>query len=72
MRQKSQKLTICLISKFKDFAGVWEVVVEIKGKPYTFAIASEFAVRTAECLIAQHKPGKALNLLKQFALKETR
>lgn len=69
MIKKRQILTLCLIAKTKDFFGVWSVDVAINGKIYTYSIPSEFAVEEFERLI-MHTPGKALNWLKKFNLKD--
>ena len=69
MVKKRQLLTLLLTSKTKDFFGVWKVNVLINGKEYSYSIPSEFAVEEFERLVL-HTPGKALNLLKTFNLKE--
>ena len=66
MSKKGQKLTISLESKTKDWSGVYELIINISGKRYTYLITSEFAVRKIEQLIRRRKPGKALNVLRLF------
>lgn len=68
--KKRQKLTVCLTSKVRDIFGVWHCEVVIGKKEYSFHIVSEFAVRKVEQLIRRHRPGAAVNLLKQFNVKE--
>lgn len=62
-------MTICLISKVKDFFGVWEVSILIDGKEYTYPISSEFALKKFEVLLKKRRYGKALNILKQFKIE---
>ena len=69
MIKKRQKITVCLTSKSRDFFGVWSVDVLINSKEYTYSIPSEFAVEEFERL-CKKTPGKALNWLKKFNLKE--
>jgi len=64
--KKCQKLTFKLVSKTKDFFGVWEICICINDKYYTYPINSEFAVEEVERLISKHRFGKALQTLKQF------
>jgi len=64
--KKRQNLTIRLVSKIKDYMGIWEVAVLVNGKLYTYPISSEFAVRKVESLIRRRKPGRALRVLKLF------
>ena len=68
--KKRQKLTICLLSKAKDWAGVWEVRIMINDKPYIYFINSEYALEKFEKLLRQKKPGKALHLLSLFKVQE--
>jgi len=70
MVKKRQLLTLLLTSKIKDCFGVYEVEALISGKPYTYLISSAFAVEECERLIRLRKPGKAINWLKKFNLKE--
>lgn len=69
MFKKRQKLTLCLISKIKDYFGLWEVNILINKKEYTFLIPSEYAVEKFERM-SKRFPGRALNLLKKFNVKE--
>lgn len=69
MSKKRHDLTLCLISKIRDFFGVWLVDVAINGKIYTYSIPSEFAVEEFERMLI-YTPGKALNWLKKFNLKD--
>lgn len=68
MNKKGQKLTISLLSKTKDFFGIWEVCVLINGKEYTYPVTSEYAVEKFERLLRgpHPKPGKALHMLTLF------
>ena len=68
MIKKRQNLTICLVSKIKDFNGVWEVEVLINSKTYTYPINSEFALNKIESLLYRHKYGSVLKLLKLFKI----
>jgi hypothetical protein len=68
MTQKHQLLNICLISKVRDFNGIWEVSILLNGKAYTYPITSEFAVRKFESLLYRHKPGRALEILRKFKI----
>ena len=67
--QKRQKLTLCLISIYKDCFGVHDVAILINKKSYTYPITSEYAVRVIERLIKQHKPGTALKILNKFKIE---
>jgi hypothetical protein len=69
MFKKRQILTLCLVSKIKDYFGLWEVNVLINKKEYTFLIPSEYAVEKFERM-SKCFPGRALNLLKKFNIKE--
>jgi len=68
--KKRQKLTLCLECISKDFFGVFKIDALVNGKTYTFHTSSEYSVRKVEELIKKRRPGKALNLLKLFNLKE--
>ena len=69
MIKKRQNLTLYLTRKIRDFFGVWQVDVILNGKEYSYSIPSEFAVEEFERLVL-HTPGKAINWLKKFNLKE--
>jgi hypothetical protein len=58
------KLTLEVISK--DFFGVFTVQAWVDAKQYTYVLGSEYAIRQVQKLIRQHRPGKALNMLKKF------
>lgn len=40
--------------------------ITIDGRPYTYPVSSEYAVRKAEKLIKQGRGGKAIHVLKLF------
>ena len=61
-------LTNILTSK-SEF-GLFEVVVLINQKPYSYRLNSEWAVRKFQTLFDKGWNGKALNVLKKFNLKE--
>jgi hypothetical protein len=63
--KKGQKLTVSLVSKIKDYFGIWEVTVLINNKAYTYPISSEFLLGKVEKQLRLNKPGRALHLLKQ-------
>lgn len=65
MSKKCQNLTVSLISKMRDYFGVWEVEVLINGVVYTYPISSEYILKKVEKLLRLKKPGKALYLLGQ-------
>jgi len=54
----------------RDFFGVFHLSILIDGKEYSFHISSEFALRQANLAMKKHRPGRALNILKQFNHKE--
>jgi hypothetical protein len=66
MSKKIQKLNLSLEAIIKNPFGLYEVHTLINGKPYTFPITSEFAVRKIQSLLRRNKPGKALSLLRLF------
>lgn len=63
--EKGQKLTCQLLSKVKDYFGVWEVTVLINNRLYTYPISSEFLLKKVEKLIRLKKFGKAIHVLSQ-------
>lgn len=69
--KKSQKLTLCLTTEVKDVFGVYILDVLINEKLYTYLLNSEFAVRQFKKLLRHKRPGKALNILKQFKMEVT-
>ena len=68
MTEKRQKLTFQIVSKVKNYFGVWEVSIVIGSKNYTYPISSEYAVEKAEEFIRLRRYGKALQILKQFKI----
>lgn len=64
--KKHQKLIIKLLSKKKDFFGMWEVEVSINRKIYTYPIPSEFAVEQIERMLQKKRYSAAIMILKQF------
>ena len=62
-------LNMKLISMSLDFFGVWEVEVTIRGKPYTYALSSEFDVNKFQDEYNRGHYGKALSVLNMFRIK---
>ncbi len=67
--RREDKLCVSIISKIKDFFGVWEVSIFINTKEYKYFLNSTFKVEQVEKLIRKHKPGKAINFLRQNNLE---
>lgn len=61
-----QNLTICLVSKTKDYFGVYEVKVNINGKERTFLVTSEFILRKIEKAVRNRHFKKAIYMLSAF------
>ena len=68
--QKLQNMHLLIESTSRDSFGVIEVKTILNGKPYTFPITSEFALRKVQSLLRRHKPGKALQLLRLFLVEK--
>lgn len=68
MRQKGQKMTLCLGSCIKDEFGVYEQEVFINGKLYTYPLSSEFIIRKINTLVRRKKFGAAIQLLNKFLI----
>lgn len=66
---QKEKLTVQITAKIRDFFGVWEVHTLVNTKQYLFWLNSDFKVEQVEKLLRLHKPGMALNFLKQNNLE---
>jgi len=62
-------MKVIIQTKEKDIFGMYHLSVLIDSKEYTFHLASEYAVRQAKNSIRKRKPGRAINILKQFNYK---
>jgi hypothetical protein len=56
-----------LLCVSKDFFGLWDVTVSIKGKEYTYTICSSYDIDVFNSYLPYH-PMKALNWLKKVAI----
>ena len=54
----------------KDIFGVFHLGILIDSKEYTFHLSSEYAVRKVKTALRKQRPGRALNILKNFNHKE--
>jgi hypothetical protein len=63
------KVVLQIESESKDCFGVYELCTLIDGRPYIYFINSEYILRKVKSLIYRHKSGKAINVLKQWNLK---
>jgi hypothetical protein len=63
-------LKLIIQSEEKDIFGVFHLSVLVDSKEYTFHLTSEYALRQAKNSIRKRRPGRALNILKDFNRKE--
>ena len=56
-------LEIKLLSKIRDYSGVWEVSILINNKEYTYPISSEYKLNRFENLLKRKQPRRALRIL---------
>ena len=62
------KLTIQ--AEEKDIFGLYHLSVLIDSKEYSFHLASEWALRQVKIALKRRRPGRAINVLKQFNLMD--
>lgn len=63
-------MKLIIQSEEKDIFGVFHLSVLVDSKEYTFHLTSEYALRQAKNSIRKRRPGRALNILKDFNRKE--
>lgn len=66
----SKRLSVTHLSTSLDLFGVWDVVILINDKEYTYSIYSEYGYRMFIRFLNVNRPGKAINTLKRFSIKE--